>query len=144
METATIITKIPEKIIPAHTIKEITYIAYDGREFSDRLACVEYENYLYHRKMEIDTKVTDIDLPEVYEWFYAHNEEQLEWIKDKLTDINPSYNELTVYGNFHINEWYGRKYCVDSDYPQSIDIYSLTEFKKKVLEELDKLIYKEG
>jgi hypothetical protein len=151
MEVQKITRKEPIKTLKISGYKEKTYfVTSDGREFTKQKEAEEYQkavdNYNKIKYIRENIKQFNIRIMgESYTWFYASNDDELEYIKNNVYFYNKRtnifINDQPVKESIKdlcIGQWITGSYTQDDRYVEDSVFYTLSYLEKKVIEALQK------
>ncbi len=116
------------------------YIARNGSEFTNELACIEYEESLDAEDMLKKLPYRAVYYGEYSEWYYVSSEEDYNILANYIklcgcgdrTEIKPFSPEF-------INQWMSYDIVGYNDYPSSCYMITFKEIKKEYDELVEKL-----
>lgn len=128
-------TETEIKIIPASEEREeriVTYIAEDGKRFTNPHHCQLHEEYLEHLRILKSIKKKEAMLPDIFYWYYVENKDQIYLIRDELSRYMSEIH--STIGLPKVGEWCGAYEDSETD---NLIIISFSEYKEMIAEFLN-------
>ncbi len=149
--------KVITKSIPLYKTIEIAdgikteniYVSFDGKEFTSKTACENYENTkIHYQKLnEIKSKkfnfqtIDELEFPS--RWYFVSNDDELKTVLkelmfyDKYQKISLNNYRINESTDFPLNQWYSAIYHDGGDYESDNRFYTLEFFRKELDEFLN-------
>lgn len=125
-----------------------TYVAFDDKVFENKKECEKYEKQKKFenniKKLQIDSMIMD-EIP--YIFYYASNEQELEWILNQVSFNGGHYMNVFINNTIKhkseyipkVGDWIGMHYYDGGDSSSDYMIYTLEYIKIELDKDINKI-----